>query len=126
MQALQIIKGNIERNDAETKKQLPSYRPFLENIQHYACIRQFNIDAELTALKKQHPEKDQKDIEDIVKRRKKYDDMLPSVLKEIGINVLRYEQHIKWMEWFERIRKNRREEQIAKVDPSSFPSSIRN
>ncbi|MFX0200479.1 MAG: SIR2 family protein [Candidatus Hodarchaeota archaeon] len=112
--ALQKIRSDIERNDAEGKKQKPSYSPRIKCIQHYACLQEFCRAAEEKALREKYKDKGEKEIEAIMAEKERQDEELTGVLGEIGIIVLRYRDHREWMDWFKRIRENRKAIQTVK------------
>lgn len=106
--ALQKIRRDMERNDAEGKRQKPSYSPRIECIQHYACLQKFCRAAEEKELREKFKDRDAKEIEAIMAEKERRDEELIGVLGEIGIKVLPYKEHRDWMDWFRQIRERQR------------------
>jgi len=104
--ALQKIRMDLERNDAEGKRQKESYRPLIGNIQHYACLPEFCIEREKAIFTEKNKGRD--GMENYLAKKQKQNDERNNILAEVGIKVLRYKQHKDWMDWFTRIRENRR------------------
>lgn len=102
LNALNIFYNRVKQNDEVGREKKVSYKSKLDNIQHYAFMPgDMGIKARERCRGKDYNISEQQIEEERESRRE--------LLAELKIKVVPYQEHVDWTDWFEAIRKKRRE-----------------